>query len=179
MNRLVSKLYSVIERAVRPAAVPFSLTLMILTTVSAQAAVESLPAGAENRENGVAVRMESPVDSLAVIQQSIDTKRASIREANEQLRRLTDPAERLEAEQKIGRVRNEIASLQRSFEHVALGGVSMSVLAEQPDQKIDWREELEQISRPLISSLKEITAKPRRMDALRRDIQQARQHFTV
>ncbi len=179
MNRLFSKLYSSIKRAARSAAslpgrsaVAGSLAMIILVTVSSLAVAESPQAGAENKENGVTVRMESSVDSLTVIQQSIDAKRASIREASEQLAKLTDPAERLEAEQKIGRIRNEIASLQRSFEHIALGGVNMAVLAEQPEQKIEWREELEQISRPLISSLKEITAKPRRMDALRRDIEQ-------
>jgi small-conductance mechanosensitive channel len=180
MNRFVSRYRSVISRATRPtgslpgrpAACLTRAALIILVAFSAAAVAESQPVETGNKENGAPVRMESPVDSLLVIQQSIDSKRASVREASEQLKKLTDPAEKLEAEQKIGRIRNEIASLQRSFDHIALGGVNLSMLAEQPDQKIDWREELEEISRPLISGLKEITAKPRRMDALRRDIDQ-------
>ena len=182
MNRLVSKLYSIVECAASPvfatlrsagsAVLSGSMALIFLITISSLAAAESQPVATEVKNNGPTVRMESSVDSLTVIQQSIDAKRASIREASEQLKKLTDPAEKLEAEQKIGRIRNEIASLQRSFEHIALGGVNQSTVAEQPEQKIDWREELEQISRPLISGLKEITAKPRKMDALRRDIDQ-------
>ena len=146
--------------------------ILLSMLIAGSAGAAPAPEEAKAAGNGAAVKMEGPVDSLTVIQQSIDSKRANIRELTEQLNKLTDPAEKLEAEQKIGRIRNEIASLQRSFEHIALGGVSQAVLAVQPEQEIDWRGELEQISRPLISSLKEITAKPRQMDALRRDIQQ-------
>lgn len=180
MNRFVSEYRSVISQVNhptgllpgRPAACLARAAFVILVAFSTLAVAESQPIETSNKENGATVRMESPVDSLLVIQKSIDSKRANVREASEQLKKLTDPAEKLEAEQKIGRIRNEIASLQRSFDHIALGGVNLSMLAEQPDKKIDWREELEEISRPLISGLKEITAKPRRMDALRRDIDQ-------
>ncbi|UCB55372.1 MAG: mechanosensitive ion channel [Thiotrichales bacterium] len=129
--------------------------------------VEGKPGNVEK-----AAKPENSLDSLEVIQQSIGTKRNSIRELEKQLKQLTDPAEKQEVEQKIGRIRNEISGLQRSFEHIALAGVNASILDEETEEKIDWREELEQISRPLISSLKEITAKPRQMDALRRDIEQ-------
>jgi len=147
-----------------------ALVILLSAGMVANAAtqpVESAPGGAEQ-----AAKPESAMDSLAVIQQSIGAKRSSIRELEKQLKQLTDPAEKQEIEQKIGRIRNEISGLQRSFEHIALGGVSASVLDEGPEEKFNWREELEQISRPLISSLKEITAKPRQMDALRRDIEQ-------
>jgi small-conductance mechanosensitive channel len=122
------------------------------------------------KEPEAAMKLENTVDSLSVLQQSIDAKRDSVRALTEQLKRITDPSERLESEQKIGRIRNEISSLQRSFEHIALGGINQLVLSDQAEQKINWKDELDQISRPLISTLKEITAKPRQMDALRRDI---------
>ena len=149
-----------------------STVLIVLFTIGTAASADTQPAESKPKETETTVRLESSLDSLTVIQQSIDTKRATVRGLSEQLAKLTDPAERLELEQKIGRIRNEIASLQRSFEHIALGGINQNALAEQPEQKIDWRDELEQISRPLISGLKEITAKPRQMDALRRDIEQ-------
>lgn len=44
----------------------------------------------------------------------------------------------------------------------------MSALADQPEQPIDWRKE---ISRPILSTRKELTAKPHQMDRLRRDIE--------
>ena len=138
----------------------------------AAAVAAAEPQGTENQKGntGAATKLENSLDSLSIIQQSIDAKRSTVRELTDQLAKLTDPAERLELEKKIGRIRNEISSLQRSFQHVALGGISENDLTDQPAEKIDWRDELEQISRPLISGLKEITAKPREMDALRQDI---------
>lgn len=118
-----------------------------------------------------AMKLENSVESLTIIQKSIEMKREAVRELNEQLKQKADSPDRLETAQKIERITNEISSLQKSFEHIALGGINQSVLSDQPDQKINWKDELDQISRPLISTLKEITAKPRQMDALRRDIQ--------
>ena len=147
------------------------LALCALLGAATAAVADEQPA--DNKANKVetAIKLENPVDSLTILQQSIAKKRDSVRELNEQLKQKMDPSERLEIEQKIGRVTNEILSLQRSFEHIALGGINQSVLADQPEQEINWKDELNQISRPIISTLKEITAKPRQMDALRRDIE--------
>lgn len=144
------------------------LVLLITSTVSAEGE-QSKDVKAETAQS--AVKLENSVDSLAILQQSIVAKREQLRELNEALKQKTDPAEKLETEQKIARISSEILSLQRSFEHIALGGINQSVLADQPEQKINWKDELEQISRPIVSTLKELTAKPRQMDALRRDIE--------
>ena len=127
----------------------------------------------ENHVQGVAtdVRLQTAAENLASIQRSVEAKRNTLRELREKLKSLEDVTERQEVEQKIERIRNEIAELQQSFEHIALGNINLSVLADQPEQPIDWREEIEQISRPLLSSLKELTAKPRQLDSLRRDIE--------
>ena len=144
------------------------LVLMFAGTASAEGE-QSKEVKADNAQP--AIKLENSADSLAILQQSIATKREQLREINEVLKRKTDPTEKLEAEQKITRLSNEISSLQKSFEHIALGGINQSVLADQPEQKINWKDELEQISRPIVSTLKELTAKPRQMDALRRDIE--------
>jgi small-conductance mechanosensitive channel len=127
----------------------------------------------EDKVNNIqpAIKLDSSVDSLAVLQQSIAMKRELVRGLNEELKQKTELSERLELEQKIARINNEISSLQKSFEHIALGGINQSVLADQPEQTVNWKDELDQISRPIIATLKEITAKPRQMDALRRDIE--------
>jgi small-conductance mechanosensitive channel len=148
-----------------------NLALIILLAATTAYAADEQPAESKANKAETAIKLENPVDSLTILQQSIAMKRDSVRELNEQLKQKMDPSERLETEQKIGRITNEILSLQRSFEHIALGGINQSVLADQPEQQINWQDELEQISRPIISTLKEITAKPRQMDALRRDIE--------
>jgi small-conductance mechanosensitive channel len=147
-----------------------NLALISLLVTTAASVADEQPVESREKEVEQALKLENSVDSLTIIQQSIEMKRDAIRELNEQLKQKTDPSEMLETAQKIERIKNEILSLQKSFEHIALGGINQSILTDQLDQKINWRDELEQISMPLISTLKEITAKPRQMDALRRDI---------
>ena len=127
--------------------------------------------GATGLTNGnvINARPQNAVENLANIQQSLEQKRAAARELREQLKQLEDPSEKQSLEQKIERINKDITSLQLAFEHIALGGINVSLLDDQPEQKIDWRVEIEQVSRPLLSTLKELTAKPRQMDSLRRE----------
>jgi chromosome segregation ATPase len=124
-------------------------------------------------------KLLNTVDSLAIIQKSIEAKQEQVRELREKLKKPEDPSEKQEIEQKIARTKLDITSLQVSFEHLALGGINRSILNEQPDQQINWQEELEQISRPLLSTLKELTAKPRQVDSLNRDIERLQDQIRV
>ena len=114
---------------------------------------------------------QSVIDNLMTIQQSLDARRANQQELRKRLKAASDPAEALELEEEIAHNRSEIADLQQSFEHVATGNINLAVLADVPEQPINWRNEIEQISRPLLSSLKELTAKPRQIDSLTREIE--------
>ena len=58
-----------------------------------------------------------------------------------------------------------------SYEQIALGGINISVLYDQPEQKINWKDEIEQISRPILTTLKELTERPRQLDNLRSQIE--------
>lgn len=120
---------------------------------------------------GTNAKLPNGVENLANIHQSIEFKRRTVRELRERMKQLEDTSDRQELEQKIERIKNEITSLQVSFEHIALGGVNLSILTDQPEERINWRDEIEQISRPLLSTIKELTAKPRQIDSLRRDIE--------
>lgn len=123
-----------------------------------------------------AVTPVTEVDSMSVIENleklklSIETKRATIRELREQLKQLDNSPEAVNIEKKLERLNNEITGLQQSFEYVLLGGANQALLTDQPEQPINWKAELEQISKPLLSSLKELTARPRQIDSLRREI---------
>ena len=134
-----------------------------------------------SQEQAVAAesRLLNTVESLAIIQKSIEVKQEQVRELRERLKKPEDTTEKQEIEQKIARTKLDITSLQVSFEHLALGGINRSILNEQPDQQINWQEEIEQISRPLLSTLKELTAKPRQVDSLNRDIERLQDQIRV
>jgi hypothetical protein len=129
------------------------------------------PVPAPQAAPGADAELQAAVESLVGIQQSIESKRNTLRDLKQRLKRIEDPSEKQEIEQKLERTRSELADLQQSFEQIALGGISQSVLTEQPEKKINWREEIEEIGRPLIAGLKELTARPRQIENLRREVQ--------
>lgn len=145
---------------------PLLALLLVVTPppLAAQTTAEPLAS------SETAVQTQNAVENLTNVQESIELKRSTIRELREQLKLLEDPSEKQELEQRIDRIKNEITGLQRSFEHIALGGIDQSIFTEQPEQKIDWQVEIEEVSRPLLSTLKELTEKPRQIDSLRREL---------
>jgi small-conductance mechanosensitive channel len=156
----------------RAAAISFSkLSLLVLLVACtppyacAQVPADQAPAAAIDGKS------QKAINNLVNIQQSIELKRNTVRELREQLRQQEDASEKQTLEKKIERIDKDITSLQLSFEHIALGGIDQAILTEQPEQKIDWQVEIEEVSRPLLSTLKELTAKPRQIDSLRRELE--------
>lgn len=136
------------------------------------------PARPTNGQNNE-IHTATAIEKLTSIQQSIESKQNAMRDLREQLKKQEDPSERLEIEEKAERLKNEISSLQLSFKHIALSGINVTALSDQPDVRINWKDEIEQISRPLLSSLKELTAKPRQLDSLRREIERTETQLKV
>ena len=133
----------------------------------------------QSLESASEVKLQTTVENLANIQKSIEAKQGLIRELRERLKKPEDASEKQELEQKIASIKSDISGLQVSFEHLALGGINRSILDDLPEQQINWQDELEQISRPLLSTLKELTAKPRQVDSLNRDIVRLQEQIKV
>ena len=158
------------ENTSRPAVTLFrNLALLVLLLVCAPCPVVAQGAAGLAEGNRTNARPHSAIESLANIQQSIEAKRTTVRELREQLKQQEDVSEKQALEQKIERINKDITSLQLAFENIALGNPDLSLLTDEPEEQIDWRVELEQVSRPLLSTLKELTAKPRQIDSLRRE----------
>ncbi|PLY13960.1 MAG: hypothetical protein C0631_12400 [Sedimenticola sp.] len=156
-----------------------SLVLLVLLIAPPVSLLGAENLAGEASEDGVDAKLQSAIENLTSIQQSIELKRNAIRELREQLKQLEETSDKQEIEQKIERVKSDIINLQQSFDHITLNGVNFSVLADQPEQRIKWQDEIEQISRPILSTLKELTAKPRQMDGLRRDIERREDQLKV
>lgn len=75
--------------------------------------------------------------------------------------------QRQEAERQIEDLSRAIQQLNRSFEQLAIGGLDLTSLSDQEPEPFDWQRELEQITRPLLAGLRELTERPRRMEQLR------------
>ncbi|NJN46528.1 MAG: hypothetical protein HC808_08675 [Candidatus Competibacteraceae bacterium] len=66
-----------------------------------------------------------------------------------------------------------------SFERIAVGGLDLSVFSEEPEAVFNWQEELIEITRPVLSSLRELTDKPRKIEQLRSQINRQEDQLEV
>jgi len=80
---------------------------------------------------------------------------------------------------RIDELRVTISSLTRSFENIAVSGASLRGQDDEAQAPLSWHDELMQIARPLLDSLKEATEKPRRIEELRREIELYQQQNKV
>ena len=118
------------------------------------------------------------VRKLLAIKQSLNDKRERLRGLIEQLQN-ADQIEKETLEKQIVGLRETIEQLTMSFEIIAASGARLNQLTDADEQPLDWRDELMQIARPLLSSLQEATEKPRRIEALRREINLYEQQLEV
>ncbi len=93
-------------------------------------------------------------------------KRKQLEDLTKALKR-ADVEAKAEIEKQLAGLPESIDKLNQSFEQVAIGGIDLDDLNEQPSEEIDWKRELEQITRPILASLKDLTEKPRKIEQLR------------
>ena len=122
-------------------------------------------------------RAES-VRKLLAIKQSLNDKRERLRGLIDQIQN-ADPIEKEKLQRQIAGLRETIEDLTASFEIIAASGARLNQQVDPDEQPLDWRDELMQIARPLLSSLQEATEKPRRIEALRREISLYEQRLEV
>lgn len=115
------------------------------------------------QEPGVAEHLQ---DILSTLQE----KQKELLVLQRQLRQAKDDAEkqmlRLQQEDLLRAINKQ----KLSFEQVAVGGLDLTLLNEQPAPEFDWKKELVLVSKPLLDSLKEITEKPRKIEQLRAEM---------
>lgn len=63
-----------------------------------------------------------------------------------------------------------MAELLSSIEKIATGGIELDLISDQKSQGFDWQKELEEVFKPLIYELKNLTERPRNIERLRTQI---------
>ncbi len=123
-------------------------------------------------------RQAQNVRKLLTIKLALEEKRARIRELLEQLGS-ADEVDQAKIRAQISSLRELINDLTSSFENIAVNGANLRNLQGDSSEELSWHDELMQVARPLLNSLKEATAKPRRIEELRREIDLYQQQFEV
>ena len=107
---------------------------------------------------------EAQLQALLKTIQDAETQQADL---NQQLKRATASAETQQLNEQIKEITNQIKNLQISFEEIATGGTSSTDLQQKIDTHFNWQQEIEDIIRPLLDALKQITERPRMIEHLR------------
>ncbi|MEZ5651702.1 MAG: hypothetical protein R3E87_14285 [Burkholderiaceae bacterium] len=110
---------------------------------------------------------------LADVRERIGDKENELKALRAEARKLPAGASDPDLQSRINEANAQLQQLRASFEQLAVDGLDMSVFRAEAPKNYDWQSELLEIARPLLSSLKDITEKPRRIEALRREIERA------
>ena len=153
----------------------FIATLLSLPVATAQTdQPETTSATSQTAET----QQAQSIRKLLAIKEALEEKRERIRELIGQLQ-VADETDKEKLNQQIATLRETIGELTESFENIAVGGANLRNLTDAEDSKLDWRDELLQITRPLLNSLKEATEKPRRIEELRSAINLYQQQLEI
>jgi small-conductance mechanosensitive channel len=134
------------------------------------AAVLPLASAVEVSPDDKATNNQAPqvADQLAQTLEAIDTEREQLKTLKQRLK-TTPELERGEIEAQIAELEKALAGAREHFATLAVGGVSLG--SSEPEKTLDWQTEMLEIAKPLVSSLKALTEKPRAMDRMRTQIQ--------
>jgi hypothetical protein len=149
---------------------PFLIPLLCFLVFS------SLPLQAQDADSDQATTpavLSEVATRLVDLDKAIAEQRSRADELVRQIAQTPDADEKAVLEKQLAEVRDRIGRLRKSIDQIVIGGIDTTDFSDRPPEKIDWRAELEQISLPLLASLRELTAKPRRIEALRAEIARA------
>ncbi len=136
----------------------------------AQPAAETTPA--------IEVELRQTIRKLQTIRKALEERREQVRNLLEQLE-AADELDKKKIGEQISELQLRIRELSESFEKIAVDGISLRSLVDTAEPEFDWREELVQIAQPVLDSLKDATAKPRRIAQLRTSMELHEQQLKV
>ena len=137
----------------------------------ASALCAPLPGNAQNASGGASVSSElSPVlQTLGELQQSILSRQQEIDALAMERRQAKTDEERLNIDSRMQAARARLETLQKNVEEL-LSGMS-AITPQDTEEKVTWKEELENIFAPMLAEVREFTERPRAIEALRTRLQ--------
>ncbi len=152
-------------------------------TTGADAALHdeaALPAnGTASGQVNAAVDEKHAMKRLLELQQQIADKERETAELRQQVRALGTDAVDSEIQKRLADLPRQVQKLRESFEQIAVSGLDLGILTPEPPKEYQWQTELLEIVRPVLSGLKELTEKPRRIEFLRQEIDRSSRQMTV
>lgn len=144
-----------------------ALLCLCFLLMSAIHAESTDPATTRDIETAEAASPEEFLHELLVSIKEAEKERAAL---NQQLKGTTDPEAVEQIKEQLEPLDQRLHDLKHSFEERVTSGLSLSILARKPeDAPFNWQKELEDIVRPLLDELKQLTERPRKMEQLKNE----------
>lgn len=159
---------------------PIMCAILILLTVVCEGALgqeqASEPESIEPPEaallpkthGDLSISAEERVNSLVDAIEALEVRRKALKK---ELSKTQDEEEIKRLKEEGKRLSQRIDELRDSFEELFTGSETLDELERPVERKIDWRQELEDIVRPLLEQVKVITERPRTIERLRSERQ--------
>lgn len=131
-----------------------------------------------NSESGLtAVQLSDQSAQLNVIQGVLEARLAARETLRMEINNASDDA-KLELQDELQALNEDIQNIRLTFEQVAVGAVDIGVFNEESGE-FNWRDEVTQVMLPIMQNLKALTEKPRKIQALKAEIATANQQSDV
>lgn len=96
--------------------------------------------------------------------QEVETERTAL---SRRLKRTADTTEAQQLNEQIEQLSNRLKDLKTSFQELATGGIRRPTSESAAEAAFDWQQELQDVLRPLLNELKQLTERPRTIEHLR------------
>lgn len=121
----------------------------------------------DTQEDTLLIGHVSTTERLLDLQNAIALESRGLKEL---LKKRRKGIEDSELESEIREAQKELTLLTKSFEQIAIGGISLDVFGLDQQPK-DWQEELALVVQPLLENLRSLTNQPRKKENLKRVIE--------
>lgn len=144
----------------------FFFFVLLSSGICAQPVPATKPAATTTTPSTVSPPSDESLHELLTTIKETENERTAL---SEQLKDASNPADEQQIKEQLESLDQRLFDLKSSFEETVTGGRSLAALAEKSEEKnpFNWKKELEEIVRPLMDDLKQLTERPRKMEQLK------------
>lgn len=141
------------------------LYVLLAPNLYAQPNAASLEKDPEATQPVESPSQEEQLQTLLDTIKEVEAERTAL---NQQLKRTADAGTAQQIKEQLEPLEQRLQDLNISFEELATGGLNTATFSQKPEEtSFDWQAELEDIVRPLLEELKQLTERPRIMERLK------------
>lgn len=151
---------------ITPLLVLFFFLVLLSSGICAQPVPATKPAAPATTQSTESRPSDESLYELLTTIKETENERTAL---SEQLKDTSNPADKQQTQKQLQSLDQRLIDLKNSFEEMVTGGRGLATLAEKPEEKapFNWKKELEEIVRPLMDDLKQLTERPRKMEQLK------------